>query len=544
MPHLVPPIPLPNRGGAGLRSSAATVEPAFGAPVRWVLRVLAWLAFGVASYLAWHAVSQTSVAGCGVGSSTGCDVVLSSSWSKWLGIPVAVLGLACYAALATLSVFLGLRNEKASQWISTAFVMLSLVAAGASLWFIGVQMIAIGSFCPYCLVTDTCGIALGIVAIVLTARMVFAQRSTARTAQSGLMALRTALPTGTRAAPVVVRPDAPPPSLAIAAAGAVPLLAFLIAGQVLFASKTYDVQKVALSQSIEMVGANANETSTDSNGASTRTAMRLPTEPDAGERPTAEGDSAKANSNSAAATKDDLKGSHNATPVNATSNAGQKEASGSQSVPPPAPERQRVVKFLGGKLTLDVYQHPVIGSREAPHIVVEMVSYDCPHCRKMSATIQHALERYGDQVALLIIVEPLDKECNRLVTDPAASHQGACVIARLALGIAKLNPTSFAAFHDFLMSGDKEKPPAIGKIYSKAYVLADRSRLRDLMQSAELEKEINGYVDLFDQLQKQSGKKEFGLPVQILGDYIMTGSVGSEADVFKAWEEHLGVKPQ
>ena len=83
------------------------------------------------------------------------------------------------------------------------------------------------------------------------------------------------------------------------------------------------------------------------------------------------------------------------------------------------------MKFLGGKLTLDVYQHPVIGSPEAPHIAIEMVSYDCPHCRKMFPMIEHALERYGDQVALLIMVQPLDKDCNKLVTDPAASHPGA-----------------------------------------------------------------------------------------------------------------------
>ena len=35
-----------------------------------------------------------------------------------------------------------------------------------------------------------------------------------------------------------------------------------------------------------------------------------------------------------------------------------------------------------------------------------------------------------------------------------------------------------------------------------------------------------------------------GLPVQILGDNVMSGSVEKEEDVFKAWEENLGVKPQ
>ena len=56
---------------------------------------------------------------------------------------------------------------------------------------------------------------------------------------------------------------------------------------------------------------------------------------------------------------------------------------------------------------------------------------------------------------------------------------------------------------------------------------------------------MEAYVNLFGRLQKQNeGNKKFGLPIQILGDFIMTGEVEKEEDVFKAWEEHLGVKPQ
>src|SRR5436305_10725381 len=132
MPHYVPLIPQPNRGGASRAFAASIAEPVFNAPVRWTVRVLAWLAFGVASYLAWHAMTQTAVAGCGMGSAAGCDVVLTSSWSKWLGIPVAVIGLACYATLATLSILLGVREPTLSRWISTAFISLSIAAGIAS----------------------------------------------------------------------------------------------------------------------------------------------------------------------------------------------------------------------------------------------------------------------------------------------------------------------------------------------------------------------------------------------------------------------------
>jgi hypothetical protein len=109
--------------------------------------------------------------------------------------------------------------------------------------------------------------------------------------------------------------------------------------------------------------------------------------------------------------------------------------------------------------------------------------------------------------------------------------------------VARLNPSSFASFHEFLMS-TKDKPPGMEAVLPKAQVLADRSRLRQLTQSDELTKQVDGYVDLYALLQKQSGSKTFGLPVQILGDHVMSGSVEKEEDVFKAWEEHLGVKPR
>ena len=148
MSSFVPLVPLPNRGSASSHSRlhvrasiqcarALDAARAGMAGIRRCLRILRL-----------HAMTQTSVAGCSVGSNEGCDVVLSSSWSKWLGIPVAVLGTGCYATLATLSVLLGCGIAAANRWISTAFVMLSIAAAGASLWFIGVQIFAIRQLLP------------------------------------------------------------------------------------------------------------------------------------------------------------------------------------------------------------------------------------------------------------------------------------------------------------------------------------------------------------------------------------------------------------
>jgi uncharacterized membrane protein/thiol-disulfide isomerase/thioredoxin len=520
-------IPLPGRPGSDPIRSATATEQVFSTPVRWSLRVLAWLAFGVASYLAWHAVNQTSVAGCGVGTTNDCDVVLSSAWSKWLGIPVAVLGLACYAALAALSVLIGWTGSSAYRWIATVFVMLATLAAGASLWFIGLQIFAIGTFCKFCLVTDACGITIGALALWSATRWWYTHRGLpqARTSQPGLMALRSTIPGSSRGAPAIVSSSASPPSLTLAFAGATPLLILLIGGQVLFAGKTYAVHQVALNDSIKIVGAGSKQPDNEATSptATSRTVMR-PTDADPAQERTGE---------------TNPKSPDGKAPADAST---ENDANG-DAAPPPVPEppkRERVVSFLDGKVTLDIYQHPFIGSHEAPHIVVEMVSYDCPHCHKMHPFIQQALKRYGGQVGLLIMPVPLEKECNKLVTNPAASHKGACYTARTAIGISQLNPPAFERFHDFLMAG-KEKPPEMERLIPKAYSLADRNRLRELARGHALDKQIESYVDLYASLQSQ-GKKEFGLPVQILGDHIMTGSVEKVDDVFKAWEENLGVQ--
>ncbi|MEX0585067.1 MAG: thioredoxin domain-containing protein, partial [Pirellulales bacterium] len=404
------------------------------------------------------------------------------------------------------------------------------VAAGASLWFIGVQVFAIGTLCKYCLVADVCGVAIGAITTFFAVRCWLANRGTPqpRTMQPGLLALRTAFPTGVRPAPPTAPVAASPPSLGYALGGALPLLALLIGGQILFAAKTYEVQKVALADSIDMTGSNDDKSGDDAETPTTRVPSETDTKP-VGEVPP------------------ELNSAKSAETVAETPTAKNGSAGVSPAQPPPPatePSRERLVKFLGGKLTLDAYKHPLIGSPDAPHIVVELVSYDCPHCRKVHTFVQEALERYGDQVALLVMPVPLDLDCNKLVTDPAASHQGACGTARRAISIARLNPSAFVKFHDFLMTG-KDKPPAMERIVPKANGLVDRDRLRELVNGPEVAKQLESYIDLYSQLQNKShNSKSFGLPVQILGDNVMSGAVEKPEDVFKAWEENLGVKPK
>ena len=81
-------------------------------------------------------------------------------------------------------------------------------------------------------------------------------------------------------APRRLRFDTEPssPWLIPAIGGAIPLIALLIGGQLLFASKTYDLQKVALNDSIQMVGSKTDGTNSASSGGTERVALRVPSE--------------------------------------------------------------------------------------------------------------------------------------------------------------------------------------------------------------------------------------------------------------------------
>jgi uncharacterized membrane protein len=519
-----------------------TYPPVFGTPWRWALRVLAWLAFAVSAYLAWHAVNQSSVTGCGIAGANSCDAVLGSSWSKWLGVPVAVLGLACYSLLAALSVVLEWRNDRLGRWINTAFVALSILAACASIWFIAIQILAIGKYCLFCLITDVSGIAIGVIAIACAVRWLLETQyiRKARSSASGLTALRTALPTAARSTPAtaVIAHVLPTPSLPVAFGCALFAIAALVGVQVFIPSKTFTVEEGTLNQSVALVGSidTQQNTGDETDDTQRHVAMRLPSNEDAGAGASdVSADPTTTNSDSEAA-----------------ANSATENGANSETVPPtngstePVPTKpERLVEFLNGKLTLDVYKHPLIGSPEAPHVMIEMVSYDCPHCRKMHHNIKKALARYGDQVAVIIMPIPFEKACNKLIVSDTGSKPGACVTARLAVGIGEVRPAQFAKFHDWLMSGDEDKPPGVDKTLPKAYEMAGRDRLRAYIRGEEVNNQIAQYVDLYSRLQGgPRTRRDFGLPVQILGNKVMSGIVEKEEDIFKAWEENLGLQPK
>src|SRR5688500_8929012 len=123
------------------------------------------VAFCVSAYLAWGSTQGGGVPGCGPESD--CDKVLTSRWAYVFGLPISYFALPIYLGGLVL-----LFKKRVAWRPLVGFAVIILVAV---VWFVGLQLVAIGAFCKFCLTAH----AAGAIGAVLILRQVKLERKSA-----------------------------------------------------------------------------------------------------------------------------------------------------------------------------------------------------------------------------------------------------------------------------------------------------------------------------------------------------------------------------
>jgi uncharacterized membrane protein/protein-disulfide isomerase len=124
-----------------------------------MLASVSLLAVGLNARIWRRSTGGSSLPGCGVES--GCEAVLTGRWSRWLGISVTVPALALYLALSVSVIVAGFgTSPQIRTAASGAVIALSLLAAAAAIWFVGLQILVLHRFCAYCLILHALGISI------------------------------------------------------------------------------------------------------------------------------------------------------------------------------------------------------------------------------------------------------------------------------------------------------------------------------------------------------------------------------------------------
>jgi uncharacterized membrane protein len=118
--------------------------------LRILIAALATVGLGIASYLTYTRYADATIA-CSI--SQGCALVESSSYAVIAGVPVAVVGVVGYLAIA-LSVL-----GDGPQW-RRATLLLVTGAAGFGVYLLLVQIVVLEAICQWCVASEAISFAL------------------------------------------------------------------------------------------------------------------------------------------------------------------------------------------------------------------------------------------------------------------------------------------------------------------------------------------------------------------------------------------------
>ena len=138
--------------------------PATDPTLRGIAAALLMVAVGMSVFILQQTLAGGAIAGCGSGS--GCETILGSRWSHWLGIPVAGLSLLVYVGLLAVTVLVDAGTSPAARGraagVATA---LGVAAVGPAAWVTILQVGVVGALCKYCLLVHGAGVAGAIVTV-------------------------------------------------------------------------------------------------------------------------------------------------------------------------------------------------------------------------------------------------------------------------------------------------------------------------------------------------------------------------------------------
>jgi uncharacterized membrane protein len=124
---------------------------------------LAIAAVAVSAYLAIAHLTSPDVLACSASGTIDCARVTTSAQSRFLGIPVAFLGLGWSIAMVGLCVPVAWRAR--ARWVGVARLALVSVGMAFVLWLVYAELFVIGAVCLWCTVVHV--LTFGLFALIV-----------------------------------------------------------------------------------------------------------------------------------------------------------------------------------------------------------------------------------------------------------------------------------------------------------------------------------------------------------------------------------------
>lgn len=160
------------------------------------------------------------------------------------------------------------------------------------------------------------------------------------------------------------------------------------------------------------------------------------------------------------------------------------------------PDRRITPTFT--PVALPVQELPVLGSRDAKHMLVFLGDYLCPECQELHRMLLEVLDQYQGQLGVIMMPFPLNPKCNSWFKDRGEMPRRfarSCEMARLALAVHRADAGAFGEW-DAWVARYGGTPP-LAEALNHAVEKVGRQALDHALSDPWINQQIELSVELF-----------------------------------------------
>jgi len=190
---------------------------------------------------------------------------------------------------------------------------------------------------------------------------------------------------------------------------------------------------------------------------------------------------------------------------------------------------------------LDYKSIPIIGSPDAPYIVILLFDYQCPHCQQLHFMLDEAVHRYNGKLAFALCPAPLNTLCNPFITRDVDAFKNSCELAKIGLAVWVAKREAFPAFENWMFSfeqGDIWHPRGLEAVRVKAVELVGQTKFDTAWIDPWIGKYLQTSIQIYGK-SIESGSR--GVPKMIYGSHWVNPEPHSTDELVKILQESLAL---
>ncbi len=191
--------------------------------------------------------------------------------------------------------------------------------------------------------------------------------------------------------------------------------------------------------------------------------------------------------------------------------------------------KTRKFEFHNGAFSVDLNEVPLLGSAEAPYIMVQLYDYSCRMCRMLHPALSTVVNDLSNQIAVVCLPVPFATNCNPVIKRYMPEHIDACAYAQIGLAIWRTNRAKMREYDDWFFHGSTNPTVPAAKI--EAIRLIGENAFTNAMKDPWIKQQIELGVRIFET--NWTLYKKSSIPQLLIGTNIVTGYFRSTNDLYR-----------